>query len=233
MNRINKARQMIAILESTVNCDNVVQIATKDAANDTTATINDTDVSLAVIHHPATDKLYQTYDLMVRANYSGHEIFPYLYGVLDCRQSTKNIYVYYEKFDYSLPQIMDQLTVKADWFDIVYQLISIDYYIKQTIQSNYQSGDLYHHWVRILDKPYLKKYTYQNIQISVYHKYLIVLWDIQFTTKKQTSNLEYLLSYLKSNPQLDVPTKIYKLLKTLIANPNKTIEILIEYYQKK
>lgn len=188
-----------------------------------------------------TKDLFNTFDFMTEANYTGFEYFPYLYGVLDCHDNENSkIYIFYEVFDGDLINLINNLEHPSDWYDIAFQMIMINYYIQVINGYRYNDGNPQNHLYKKLVKPYNKEYKFGDNAFRVNHKYLITLWDINYiekiteTNKNQiVSNIDFLLKYLdKNKPDIKVyPTgRIIKLLYDIKNSPEKTTEILYRYY---
>jgi hypothetical protein len=234
MSRISLARKMIKYLEDRLNCENILQfIGDHGLASD--LTIEGEKVAFQQDTYPENDpelaSVYARYDFMTEANYTGFEIFPYLYGVLVCHDGTNEIdNVFREAFDGRLTQLLQKLEHPSEWYDIAFQLIFIHWYMTVANDLTYD-GRLKNHLYRRLEKPFYKTYEFSETKITVNHKYLIVLWEDN-KDYEEKSNLDDLRSYLKENTTLKIPpsNRIIKLFEEFSANPENIGQVLLPYY---
>jgi hypothetical protein len=257
MSRIKISTQMIDYLEKRINCENVIKYAKqqldqvderKNIAEINKLVINNLPVSFEILNYSKTNNLspkkifndiYKMYDFMVEANHTGFEYFPYIYGVLDCHEeSNGQVYVYREYFPENLTDTFKKINHVSEWYDIVFQILMINHYIVDINKIYYTGGDMSNHLCKKLDKPYYKNYEFGDKTIKINHKYLIVLWNINkintnIDDDKFTSNIDYLLKYLTEHgDQISIPPspKILKMLNSINQNPDKIIELIINFY---
>lgn len=185
--------------------------------------------------------LFQVFDFITEANHNGFEYFPYLYGVLDCHnKENSKVYTFYEFFDYNLSHLFENMEHVSEWYDVVFQMVMINYYIQGVSRYNYNNGTVQNHLYRKLSKPYYKEYELNNKITKINHKYLIVLWNIDHMEKilndninKLPSNIDYLIDYIEQNKsQMKFPPsfRIIKLLNEVKVNPDNSLIILDRYY---
>jgi hypothetical protein len=262
MSRIKIARQMISYLEERINCKNIINFAelysqkkSKDENSILELNVDGISISFEIIKYNDTknyiqknktdmkdnvwlQKLFDTFDFMTESNYTGFEHFPYLYGVLNCHDNEKSkVYVFYELFQGNLVDLFNNMDHPSEWYDIVFQLIMINYYIQNINAYTYGGGTPQNHLYKKI-KPYYKEYEFDNKKIHVNHKYLIVLWNMEYIEKITnettiTSNIELLLQYLSENKdKIKIPPsdRIIKLLHDIMKNPKETPTILLQYY---
>lgn len=248
------SKQMIKYLEDRINCENVIKFADKhfdDNGDDDNASIqklivDDVSMSFVIMDYSEknantfTKTKYQIYDFMTEANYTGFEIFPYLYGVLNCHDNNNGrLYVYYEVFQNNMTKIFDNITHASDWYDIAFQMIYINYYIR-ILHGYIYDGDVQNHQYNKLDKPYYKDYEFNNTTIKVNHKYLIVLFNVEQLERisdsnagSEKTNIDMLLQYIsenKDNIKIMPTNRIMELLNEVKESPDNTANILVKYY---
>lgn len=240
MSRRKISENMIKYLEDSLNCENVMTFITKAKKNNDTIIINDTPVTYEIINYQSNkskesvQKIFEIYDIMTEANYTGFEYFPYIYGVLDCHSDTNNYYLFRENFQGNLIELINNIEHPSDWYDIVFQIIMIGYYLYDIIGVKYQFNIkelLYNK----LNKPYYKEYKIGDHNITINHKYLIVIWNPNTINKNNINqiniNMDFLLLHLK-NHDIKIPpsNRIIKLIQD-IAKPDSNIpDIIQEYY---
>ena len=261
--------QMIKYLEKRINCENVIKFVEKKQADTLGSGLESTIIKLIINEIPVALKvlkyndspgyvyknktdpndktwiqnIFDVYDFMTESNYTGFEYFPYLYGVLNCHDGLNSkVYTFYEVFDGDLINLISKMEHQSEWYDIVFQMIMINYYIEIINGYRYNDGTPQNHLYRKLPKPYYKLYDINGVQFNISHKYLIVLWDISYMEKitignksKVTSNISFLSKYLtdnNTNANIPVPPgpKITKLLEEINNSPQNTVEILGKYY---
>lgn len=259
MSRSTIATKLISYLEERINCENVMKFADKTKKSSDTdidkLLIENISVSFEIVKYNDDTKnnnneiniksktdiqnLFDVFDFMTEANYTGFEYFPYLYGILNCHDgSNSKIYMYYESFDGNIIDLIDNIQHISEWYDIVFQMIMMNYYI-QIINGYVYDGYLKNHLFKKLSKPYNKLYQFKNFKININHKYIIVLWNINFiekvsdkTKNKIVSNINNLLQFLnenKNNIKNFPSNKIIKLLHEIKNNPNVE-DVLQQYY---
>lgn len=253
MSREKITRQMIEYLEKQLNCENVMRFADEKAI-DKHATkklmVKDIPLAFDIVNYDDTEgyvqetpsdkrdqasvrAMYGRFDYMTEANFTGFEYFPYLYGVLDCHGGADSrVYLFYEYFIGNLVDlVINNIEHPSEWYDIAFQLITLNHYILNVTNKRYHSAVPQNHLYRKLDKPYYKEYQFNNTKLKINHKYLIVLWDFDFGPGP--SNIELLLQYLEKNKdKIKIPPtpRVIKLLTEVKNNPSDTINILTVYY---
>ena len=137
-------KKVIKYLESKINCDNILNFINKNGTIDSLI-IEKSPVSLQILDYvDGTDDsyiayLFSVFDFMVEANHTGFAYFPNIYGVLNCHnKSNSKVYIFFEKFDGNVTELINNMTHSSEWYDIVFYMIMINYY-----NRNYK-------WVRIL-----------------------------------------------------------------------------------
>lgn len=267
MIRINIAEKMIKYLEERINCDNVMTYHDKyydsilgkgNEARIDKLTIRKIPVAFKILKYNDEENyarvnkldpkdriwkknLFDTFDFMTEANYTGHPYFPYLYGVLDCHdRSNSKIYTFYEIFDGNFIELMNKLEHASDWYDICFQMILINYYIEVVNGYRYNDGKPANHLFRKYSKPFYQKYELEGYNFNINHKYLIVLWDFNYMEKITdenrsiiVSNIDFLIRYLEKNKdsiKIYPSNRIIKMLNEIVANSKDSIKILNSYY---
>jgi len=260
MSREKIASKMVKYLEERINCENVIKFADQTKENKMVAEkliVDNTPIAFKIINYnddenyikknksDSNDRLwlqnmFNTFDFMTEANYTGFEYFPYLYGVLNCHNDENSkVYLFYEFFDGNLVELINQIGHPSEWYDIVFQMIMINYYIQSMNGYQYNNGILQNHLYKKLSKPYYKEYQIENHIFNINHKYLIALWDFVFIVKTPENkneiitNIDYLLNFLTENKdKIKIPPsgRIIKLLHDIKNNPNNTIDVLFQYY---
>lgn len=258
MSREKTAKIMIEYLEERVNCENVISMieGNKDSSDTNHLVINRIPNAIHIIKHNDNKafvnkekkeildenqlkKTFEIFDFMTEANYTGFEYFPYLYGVLNCHDGENSkAYVFYEYFENSLDNLINNIEHASEWYDIVFQMILINYYVS-TVNGYSYDVNLSKHFYRKLIKPYYKEYIMNDIMFNVNHKYIIVLWDIDMEKEDEkknadlTSNIDILIDYIKNNrSQMKTPptNRIMEILYDVKENPQDSINVLIRYY---
>lgn len=270
MDRIKSAEYMINYLEKRINCKNIIKFADEHMQSKLgegkEAIVNElkigkTSVAFKIMKYNDTEgyirikktdpkdkiwvnNMFDTFDFMTEANYTGFGYFPYLYGVLNCHEEENSkIYVFYEVFDGNLIDLINNIQHPSEWYDIVFQMIMINYYIETINGYRYNDGTVQNHLFRKLDKSYYKEYQLDNYKFSINHKYLIVLWDINYMEKiteenksQVISNIDFLIKYLDTNKdhiKILPSGRIISLLHDVKNNPNNVPNLLDQYYNIK
>jgi len=244
MNRFQITTKMIDYLEDKINCHNVINFLDKSkisqSENKNKLIIKSIPLTFKIIDNDKEIKnLFEIFDFMTEANYTGFEYFPYLYGVLDCSDQNK-IYVFYENFDSNLIDILNNMEHQSEWYDIVFQMIIINYYIQNINNYKYDNGIPQNHLCRKLPKPIYQDYHIYDIKFTINHKYLIVLWNItnmELITDENknniTTNIDHLIKYInehKDKIKIMPSERILKLLNDIQNNYDDTLSILDKYY---
>lgn len=263
MSRKKIADSMIQYLEDRINCKNVMKFADEkmesileqsDEIFISELKIDGNSVNFEIIAYNDTttngagsgtktktsiNNMFETFDFMVESNYTGFEYFPYLYGVLNCHNNENSkAYIYYENFQGDLLQLINMLEHPSEWYDIAFQLVIIDHYVR--ILNGYQyNAKLKNFLYKKLDKPYYRQYNINDHKFSVSNKYLITLWDIESIKMIPSVETEYtiidaLLDHIEKNGPLKVPlsNRLIKMFNDIKINPESTIEILQQYYSR-
>lgn len=257
MNRNKICKNMVTFLEKNINCENVMRLTNNfmiksedfDPNSINRLLINSIPTSFEIINYNDSDEISKKYDrkdienmfnifdFITEANYTGFEIFPYLYGVLDCRNGKDSeIYLYYEEFDDILPELINQITQPKDWYDLIFQLIMINNYI--TVIKNYTyDGILEKHFFKRIPKPYHKTYYIGNNNYNITHNFIIVYWDKCDITQKskisKKTNIVFLTEYINTHKKkLNISSeRIIELLNNLSKNVDIN-DIMEKYYNK-
>ena len=267
MDRSKIAAKLIKYLEERINCENVIKFAQE--TNDSLLgkglesevdklIIESVPIAFKIIKYndeenyikesetDANDRtwlknLFDTFDFMTDANHTGFEYFPYLYGVLNCHEGENSkVYIFYEAFEGNLIKLINQMEHPSEWYDIVFQMIMINYYIEVLNGYLYNYGTPQNHLYRRLPKAIYREYELGDFKFKINHKYLIVLWDFNFMEKitdenrdKIVANTTYLLNYINANKdKLKIPPsgRIIKLLYDVQNHSKEIPSILNQYY---
>lgn len=271
MSRSKIADKMIKYLEDRVNCENILKfvdqykkstLGTAKEAVIQELMVDNTGVAFKVIKYNNSDSyvrkkgemrdrnwaenMFKIFDFTTESNYTGFEYFPYLYGVLICHDEASKIStmnIFYEVFDGNLAELIDKIDHPSDWYDIVFQIIMINYYMNTIHGYLYYDGTPENHLYKKLPKPYYKDYEFGGHKFRVNHKYLINMWGFNYmeeitenTKERMETNIDNLLKYLgkKNMKQLNNPPsdRILKLLNEVKNSPENTISILNSYYNR-
>lgn len=265
MNRSNVAEDMIQYLENTINCDNILTVVDSHIYINNIDPQNEHDKKLLIkknlvsfeyqkyndtpgyIYEKQNDvknrtdieKQIKVLDFMTESNYTGFEYFPYIYGVLQCHNNKDSVfYMFYESFDGFLDDLISKIEHASEWYDIIFQLIVINYYVNFMSGYTYQNIGMDKFLYRKLQKPIYKQYDMENIIFNVNHKYLIVVWNLGDIQKISTSSnhdeffdLNFLKQYLSKNPpKINPSPRILELISKINNNPKNALNILKEYY---
>lgn len=250
MSRIKIANKMISFLEEKINCKNVMKYTdeTMDSilqeANDSIIyklTINNIPTAFKV--QPYIDnlefeeqykQLIDVFDFMTESNHTGFEYFPYLYGVLNCHDEEKSrLYIYSELFDGDLEQLLKKIEHPSEWYDIAFQIIMINYYIEIVNSKHYHASKILY---RKLEKPYYKNYELLGYQLTINHKFLIVLSDIPLfdnTDKEKSRIIDQVLTLIdvnKNEIKILPSNRVLNFLNEIKSNAENTPQILHQYF---
>ena len=258
MTRQKIANTMIKYLEDRINCENVMKYAEQMKPSDDSSNklvVDDTIIAFEIIEYEDADDvstsesdddldqinhMFEIFDFMTEASYTGFEYFPYIYGVLNCHDAENSrVYVYYETSEGTLMDLIAGIRHTSEWYDVVFQIIMTNYYIQ--VMNKYQyDGPLENYLYTRLKKSYFKKYTFGEIEVNVNHLYVIMLWDTDHLSKMEDAHtpdkivtVDLLLKYLTDNQnKLDVQpsNRIIRLLHDINKEPAKTLNILAQYY---
>lgn len=261
MNRSKISDKMIKYLEDRVNCENIIKFVTNNADDTPVEDYNTIDrivvdkvpVAFKIVSYSEQieneqtktkawiKNMFKIFDFITESNYTGFEYFPYLYGVLTCHDETNKIstvYIFYEHFDGNLVKLFDTIEHPSDWYDIVFQMVMINYYINVLHNYSYNSSPK-NHLYKKMHKPIYKDYEVDNFKFRISHKYLIVIWDIESMEPVSNevdatgSNISSILKYLndpENHLKIPASNRILKLLNDVKNNPENSISILNTYY---
>ena len=264
LSRKKTAAAMIKYLEETVYCKNVMKLAEESAATDdypiNKLLVNNILVSFKIINYnddieyinkndselqdeSQVNNLFKSFDFMTKANYTdndnGLENFPYIYGVLNCHNKEHSkIYVYYESYDTNLVDLIINIEHPSQWYDIVFQIIMIDNYISVVNKYTYINESLKNYLCKKPIKPFYKKYTINDQEISVNHHNIIMLWNLKdfvpTNAEPRMNGVEILLKFLDNASAIKIPPsdRIKKMLKEVQSNPSNTELTLTKYYSQ-
>lgn len=231
MNRSKITNNLIKYLNKKVNCDNILVEIIKNGKNKKNGEcVIDLIQSLyviidyssnsmdTIISTESANKLVEKYDFMSESNHTGFEYFPYLYGVLDCSGTKHNImYVFYEYFEKSIGSLFTDIEHPSEWYDICFQLINIDNYITN-IKSKKYSCTLKNILYNVNNSKIIKTYQINNKTYKINHKYLIVLWNFEFS-ENSNNCVECFYRYITQN-------------NDIINKPSPRIISLLEDYNR-
>ena len=229
MNRMKVSDKMRKYLEDKINCQNVIKFIKENEDNQTTNKIIINSIPVSIETTTRVDDLrakFEIYDFITESNYTGFEYFPYLYGVLECKDEFL-LYVFHESFDGNLYEAIENIEHASEWYSIIFQLLLINNYIETTS---------YHHTINNFmykKNPIQQEYEIEGYIFSIRHKYLIVLWNL---TLMETSpdNADMILDFISSR-EFKIPAsfRIIKMLQEIKANPKEIWKILDQYYNLK
>ncbi|QGR53721.1 hypothetical protein [Moumouvirus maliensis] len=257
MSRKKITENMIKYLEDTLNCQNVMKYLDERETKKNIINIDSINIYYEIVNYNDSDrdlsenndqtnieitrndveKIFTAYDIMTEANYTGLEYFPYIYGVLDCRDNINSkFYLFRENFQGILPDLIKNIEHPSDWYDVLFQVILINYYLRDIVNINYKSK-INKYLFNKLPKPYYKEYHLGDHIININHKYLIVLWDPENLIQSDTDinqvniNMDFLLEYIQ-NSDIKVPpsNRIIKLINDIQSSDNNIPNIINEYY---
>ncbi|AAV50952.1 hypothetical protein [Acanthamoeba castellanii mimivirus] len=272
MSRRKTATKIIDYLEKRINCENIMRYTDEYLDNnspDKSLVIDEVPVSFTIIPYNANENysrqlvstegdredkpdfndikhMFDVFDFMTEANNTGFEHFPYIYGVLDCLNDIDStVYVYYEKFDGTLPLLIDNIEHPSDWYDIVFQIVLIIMYIKYVGKMSFKAAPERFLYKKIT-KPYYKEYSVGDTTLNINHKYLIVCWDTNTTDFEGIQNsesssenklpiidLDFLTEYINVNKdslKIQPSNRIIKLIQEIKNQPDNIPKILVQYY---
>ena len=142
MSRSTLADHLIDFLNKSVNCQNVMQLTDNFIKDIKYLKTDNYNTNLLVDNIPTAcdiivkdnmasiwpGRMYNIFDFMTESNFTGFEYFPYIYGVLVCKENEETeipdtIYVYYESFEGKLKNLFSKIKHPSDWYDIAFQII--------------------------------------------------------------------------------------------------------------
>lgn len=263
ISRVKKTKTLINYLKKKINCKNAVEFIDQSESSDMTEhndnygkmIINGLNVAHIKIKYDdvesdeLTDDINRTeikaifdyFDTITEANNTGFQQFPYLYGVLDCRNvdnpSDSNLYVLFEHFHGDLIRLINEIEHPSEWYDIIFQIIMINYFLYDLNNYAYPNGTVRNLLYNKLEKPYYQDYEIDGNKLRVSHKYLIVMWNLgkRFVVDKDKfkTNIQYLLEYIVEHDKhikIKPSLRIMNLLNQIINDHKETVKLLVEYY---
>lgn len=286
MSRAKNTKILIEYLKKYINCDNIEKFIQKHTDDefinasscymDTQLIIKNIPVSCKIIQYSddtaednndiinrnQIDTIFKYFDFITESNHTGFEHFPYLYGVLDCRNNENSkVYLLFENFQGNLIHLINSIEHPSEWYDIAFQIVMINYFTFDLNKYRYPNGSMYNHLYNKLPKPYYQDYELDGIKFNVSHKYLIVMWNLKLSIDVENNkcsdkddgelmingfgddsnlsfktNIEYLLQYVSENDnkvKIKPSPRITSFLKGVAENPSNTVKLIIEYYGSK
>ena len=239
MSRPKKSKIMRKYFGSRMNCENVMGYISENKSSNDTIKVNDEEVSFDIFDYDygkdvdKMTKILDRIDIMTDANESSAEIFPYIYGVLDCNLGANSkLYVLYEPFVGTFRDIHMEVGQSSEWYDITLQIILITEYFKEIMKIGC-FADLDHILWNRMAKPYYHPYLLDDESVPIlrhfdivvsrfptdcdnkvptielYHKYVTDLSNFQNTANPPTPRIAEILSIIINNKQ-DVKSVIDK-----------------------
>lgn len=158
-----------------------------------------------------------------------------------------NAYIFYEEYAGDLEElILTQMEHPSDWYDIVFQLVMIDYFISIVNGYYYSGGYMKGHLYKKISKAYYREYEINSYHFKVSHKYLVVIWDFLCMGQKDDqshslnqskplfmTNLSNLLKFVedkKDQLKFPISKRIISLVNDIVSNPENTLMILQTVY---
>lgn len=245
-------------LEDRINCANILEQL--DLTDKKQITIDLIPVVVDVLKYTDDDKnddkkilskkeldgYYDRFEYISTANHTGFEYFPYLYGILNC-SDTKQVYVLYETFDGTLDELFKILEQGSDWYETIFQVILIHYYMTSINKISY-SCNIKNHLYQKYKFPKKRQYTLGEYKFDLYHKNLIVLWDFTLESNSNESNsnnesksdmrfIDLFIDFFNKNKdefKVQPSMRIIKMLNDIKHINNSEIpKILDNYYNSK
>lgn len=251
-NRTDITQKIIKLLESQINCQNIMEFLDKNKAEEGKLRVrnnvmqfsiiyyNDRDNIITIQDHDITfDSLTHIFDFMVEANYSGYEYFPNIYGVLNCLDgSNSKIYIFYEAFDGDLIKLLQEIGHASEWYDIAFQIAIINYYMVSINKYTYLDAGPENHLYRKLSHSIYQNYSVGSYNFKINRKFIIVLWDLYQIKPweeeyRNTTNIHLLLQYINEHKdKISIPpsARILKMLNEVQNDIENTPAILNSYY---
>jgi hypothetical protein len=234
--RQSTAKFMVNYLKETVECGNIMEFIKEHATKDSLKmTINGrpTDIQIININREIDPKISKTLDIMMEFNYSDNECFPYLYGILICRNDdTKSGkgYILYEGQDGYLFDLLKHLTNQSDWYELIFQIIIINYYLRDYKFNS--TSNVYQY--RALTNARRKDYTLSNVDIKIYHKFVVSVTGLTVIENNGEINLDILKDVKTLAETVDVKPSLraIELIDEVLEHPDKIPDILVKYYMK-
>lgn len=228
MNRMKVSDKMRKYLEDKINCQNVIKFIEKHEGTQLVDKIIIHSIPVSIETNTHVDNLrekFEMYDFITESNYTGFEYFPYLYGVLECKDESL-LYVFYESFDGNLYEAIESIEHASEWYSIIFQLLLINNYMETSGYQHTIDNFIYK------KNPIQQEYEIEGYTFSIKHKYLIVLWNL--TLVKSERNIDMILDFINSR-EFKVPAspRIIKMLEEIKANPGEIWRILDQYYNLK
>lgn len=191
MSRQKIASKLIQFLEEKINCKNVMKKADDYSTEaEKILLIESENVVFEIYYYDDTkieegdrnqmwvQRLIQTLDFMVESNHMGFEYFPYVYGLLNCHEGPESkIYLYTEAFDGRLEDLFGNILHPSDWYDVIFQIVMIDYWIR--LHKYEYDASIEKFVFRKYPKPFKKKYEIDSLTLNLSRKYLIIYANTQ------------------------------------------------------
>lgn len=248
MSRINMSKKLRDVFNEKVNCINAIEFIDNKNIVKTDdelpyVIIEETPVDFVVIkYHDTTDDtaknrkyiedVFRKFDFMSFSNAEGYDYFPYLYGVLDCRNKEDSaVYTFYEYFPYSITHLVANISHASEWYDIVFQLSLLNYLLHKSDLKFDPSKIRY----RRLEKPYRKEYEMDSSNLTIKKLFDISVVDYNIYDDKTTFPLplEYLKQYINNNREiLPIPPShnVEAIIDALLSDIDNTYDILASKY---
>jgi len=246
------ANRLYQYLEERINCTNVMSYMDKYRDDDGSSNltiesvpvasriieyVDSVDTKSGTINKTTIDHTYDWYDFVSEANHTGFEYFPYIYGILDCHNGPHSkVYILYEMFDGALIELFNQITQPTEWYEILFQIVMIHYYISGVANQTYAKGSVNNHLYKKYKHPIKKQYTLGDYQFEIFHRNLIVGWDFELGTENQipsSTSIDLIITYFKEHGD-SLPVKptgrLMHLLYDIQKSPKDIPKILNQYY---
>lgn len=249
MDRSKIADKLIKYLDKNINCNNLVNYIEKNKKSTDTLIVSDVPIMYRgyTFHKVSDNKFDDEYDKFINvldfttdSNYLGSEHFPYIYGVISCYENdSNNVYVFKEAFSGNISELFDTMTHISEWYDIIFQILIIDKYVEHDHDLELLDLNVSQLLFKKHPRPIYKSYTIDSINLTINHKFLIVV-DMDATKLKKGKTTCNLLRYLRKliNESSDLVIKpspvINKLLDDLIDSwwEPSILDILNTYYNR-
>ena len=240
MTRKTNTLKMIKYLENRINCENVMEFASRHNcdSNKCYMKIDEIPVFFEIIKYNKNDNmnnLFTTFDLMTKTNHTDIEIFPYIYGVLNCNNDLEEInylYIYYEPFNDDLNSFIKNMNHISDWYSLIFGIALIEKFQFDN-EITFQETDLKNILFRKLSEP--KKIKMNDI-INV-TKFIFCYWSLEpFDTIKPDKCVffEEILRLINNREFVVEPSKkIVSVIEELANNPTKISEIIEKNFTSK
>ena len=241
--------KIFEVLEARVNCENIISFLEKHKVEGSTKiSVRNREMDIFIIGYDdytgdlltnknkqTKDNLFKYYDFISDANHTGFEYFPYLYGVLDCHSGNNSkIYTIQEPFDGTLGDLVTSLDQQKEWFTIIFQMVLIHYYFSVITGCNYKNATIQNHFYKKSTKKYPQRYKLDGHEFEFFSDITLVLGEFNLVndaTEQNPNNLQLLVSYIGSNPNIIKPSSSQMaIIAEVIESPKSTPTILKKYY---